>query len=235
MEAHVGLHPAESDRREQPGKRVGRPRRGSTRRSNITGRPWKTSPTTRRPTTTSAWRWPAAGRSTRRSTITEGPWISIPTAWRPTTTSLWRWPAAARFEEAIAHYRQALALATARNNRALAVAIRAQIRHCQSLAPAGKGPYAGGVAETSDSEKKASRGVYPCGCRVLREIAAEERRPTAGINPAARFSGALLFSAVGFLPLALAPATWYDRSSPLPCSCCRCNLLVSRYVCPLGA
>ena len=98
-----------------------------------------------------------------------------------------------------------------------------------------KGRRAGGVAETSDGAKKASRGVYPCGCRVLREIAAEERRPTAGINPAARFSGALLFSAVGFLPLALAPATWYDRSSPLPCSCCRCNLLVSRYVCPLGA
>ncbi len=41
-------------------------------------------------------------------------------------------------DEAIKHYRTALRLATARNDRALADAIRAQIRLQQSIAPAGK-------------------------------------------------------------------------------------------------
>ena len=47
------------------GIRSGRPRTGSTRPSPITRRPWKSSPTTPRPTTTSASPWPAADRSTQ--------------------------------------------------------------------------------------------------------------------------------------------------------------------------
>ena len=68
----------------------------STRPSPITGRPWKSSPTSRRPTTTSASPWPAADRSTRPSPITGRPWKSSPTTPRPTTTSALPWPAADR-------------------------------------------------------------------------------------------------------------------------------------------
>ena len=56
----------------------------STRPSPIIGRHWKSSPTTPRPTTTSAAPWPAAGRSTRPSPITGRPWKSSPTTPRPT-------------------------------------------------------------------------------------------------------------------------------------------------------
>ena len=45
-----------------------------------------------------------------------------------------------RFDEALAHYRKALLLASARNDMALADAIRAQIKLLQSGAPAGKTP-----------------------------------------------------------------------------------------------
>ena len=55
----------------QPRHRLGRPRTDRRGHRSITGRPWKSSPTTPRPTTTSATRWSAAGRSTRPSTITE--------------------------------------------------------------------------------------------------------------------------------------------------------------------
>ena len=59
---------------------------GSTRPSPITARPWKSSPTSRRPTTTSGF-WPAADRSTRPSSSTARPWKSGPTMPRPTSTS----------------------------------------------------------------------------------------------------------------------------------------------------
>ena len=80
----------------------------STRPSPITGRPWKSSPTTPRPTTTSASPWPAADRSTRPSPITGRPWKSSPTTRRPTTTSASALVARQGIEEAIAHYRRRL-------------------------------------------------------------------------------------------------------------------------------
>jgi hypothetical protein len=43
-------------------------------------------------------------------------------------------------DEALAHYHKALDLASARNDKILADVIRAQIRHCQSVAPAGHAP-----------------------------------------------------------------------------------------------
>jgi Flp pilus assembly protein TadD len=45
-----------------------------------------------------------------------------------------------RVEEAIGHYRKALGLASARNDRALADAIRARIRLFESKARGGKNP-----------------------------------------------------------------------------------------------
>jgi tetratricopeptide (TPR) repeat protein len=43
-----------------------------------------------------------------------------------------------RFDEAIGLYQKTLGLVSARNDRAMAEEIRVQIRHCQSVAPAGK-------------------------------------------------------------------------------------------------
>ena len=103
----------------------------STRRSPITGRPWKSSPTTRRPTTTSASPWPAADRSTRRSPITGRPWKSSPTTRRPTTTSGMALAGRGQVDEAIAHYRKALEIkpdyAEAHNNLGNALAGRGQV------------------------------------------------------------------------------------------------------------
>ena len=45
-----------------------------------------------------------------------------------------------KLDEALEHYQKALDLASARNDRALADVIRAQIKRDQSVAPGGKGP-----------------------------------------------------------------------------------------------
>ena len=66
----------------------------STRPSPITRKPWRSSPTTRWPTTTSALPWPTAGRLTRPSPSTRRRWKSSLTTARPTATSALPWPVA---------------------------------------------------------------------------------------------------------------------------------------------
>ena len=85
-------------------------------------------------------RWPAADRSTRRSPITGRPWKSSPTTLEAHYNLGLALAGRGQVDEAIGHYRKALALASARNNRALADAIRARIRLHQSVAPAGNAP-----------------------------------------------------------------------------------------------
>ena len=83
-------------------------------------RPWKSSPTTREPTTTSVLSWPAADRSTRPSPISRRPWRSSPTTRRPTTSSAKVLAGRGQIDEAMAHYQKALEIkpdfAEAHNN-----------------------------------------------------------------------------------------------------------------------
>ena len=88
--------------------------------SPITARPWKSSPTTPRPTTTSASPWPAADRSTRPSRIIRKA-LEIKPDYAEAHNNLGLALASrGQVDEAIAHYRKALEIkpdyAEAHNN-----------------------------------------------------------------------------------------------------------------------
>ena len=106
----------------------------------ISRRPWKSTPTTPRATTTSVWPWPAAERSTRPSRITAGHWKSSPNSMEAHFNFAAALAGRGDVDEAMTHFQRALALASARNDRAQADIIRARIRLYQSAAPAGNPP-----------------------------------------------------------------------------------------------
>ena len=108
LDPHAGLHFAKCRGPLQPGPCFGGGAAGSTRRWSITRRPWKSSPTTPRPTTTWASPWRSADGSTRRWHITRRPWKSSPTTPRPTTTWASLWRAQAGSTRRSAHYQKAL-------------------------------------------------------------------------------------------------------------------------------
>ena len=110
----------------------------STRRSPITAKHWKSSPTTRSPTNNLASA--LVGRGQVDEAIAHyRKALEIKPDYLEAHYNLGLALAGrGQLDEAIKHYRTALRLATARNDRALADAIRAQIRLHQSIAPAGK-------------------------------------------------------------------------------------------------
>ena len=95
VDAHLGLYLAKFARPQQPRKPwpiADRP----TRLLPISVRPWKSGPTTWKPTAAWALSWPAADRSMRLLPITARPWKSSPTTLASTTKSVLSWPTADR-------------------------------------------------------------------------------------------------------------------------------------------
>ncbi len=89
--------------------------------------------------------WPPADSSTRPSCITARPWKSSPTMRGPTTTWASRWLPAEVATRRLRQYQKALALATARNDKALADVIRARIKlHAENKEPQAEPSNGGG-------------------------------------------------------------------------------------------